>query len=277
MLIARGTPVRLGTDDSARLSFAESSKPDSAWAGRRLLLLDDQPAFEMSFWCGTCPFLFERLEGATETLSLDVMSERLSGGIDDLDDDVISTFAALLPKGEYVPLLLEVTPRLVRPSAENDYFAREQVKTWGLDAFWDLPVNPRTPYYRTFETAVGHDAHLYEFVVPMVPPSWNDTERVAAFADRLKESSRPTAIAISTLDVSVPAVAQGPDWYWHWGLTHFLLDGHHKLQAAAQQGRSLRLLTLLSLDGSLAEKGQLDRLGDLRSRPNAKRVAPTKT
>jgi hypothetical protein len=58
-----------GDASSARLAFAEADKPEGTWAGRRLLVLDDKPAFELSFWCGTCPFLFERLEGAHETLS----------------------------------------------------------------------------------------------------------------------------------------------------------------------------------------------------------------
>ena len=150
-------------------------------------------------------------------------------GTPSLDDGVIETFAELLPSGEYIPLLLQVEPRLVRPPEDRDYFTREQVETWGVEAFWGLPVYPHTPYYRTFETAVDGEAHLYEFIVPMVPPSWNDAARVRAFAERLKSSSQPTAVAVSTLDVCAPAVEQGPDWYWHWALTHFLLDGHHKL------------------------------------------------
>jgi len=277
MLLAQGPPQTLGDATSARLAFAEADKADGTWAGRRLLLLDDKPAFELSFWCGTCPFLFERLEGANDTLSLDELSDRLAAGLDDLDGEVIDTFSALLPRGDYFPLLLEVRPRLVRPVGDGDYFAREQVETWGIEAFWGLPVYPHTPYYRTFETAVDREAHLYEFVVPMVPPSWNDAERVADHAARLNSTSRPTAVAVSTLDVCAPAVEQSADSSWHWGLTHFLLDGHHKLQAAAETGRPLQLLALVSVDGSLADVGQVARLADLRTRPAAARVMPSRT
>lgn len=63
-------------------------------------------------------------------------------------------------------------------------------------------------------------------------------------------SPRPTAVA--TLDVCAPAPANGQDWYAHWGLTHFLLDGHHKLAAAAAEGRAVRLLSLLAIDASLS-------------------------
>jgi hypothetical protein len=277
MLLAQGPPQTLGATSSARLAFAEADKPDGTWAGRRLLLLDDKPAFELSFWCGTCPFLFERLEGANDTLSLDELSDRLAIGLDDLDAGVIDTFSALLPRGDYFPLLLEVRPRLVRPADKADYFAREQVDTWGVEAFWGLPVYPHTPYYRTFETVVDGESHLYEFVVPMVPPSWNDAERVADHARRLKSTSRPTAVAVSTLDVCAPAVEQGADWYWHWGLTHFVLDGHHKLQAAAKMERPLQLLALVSVDGSLADVEKVARLVQLRSRPAAPRGAPSRS
>jgi hypothetical protein len=64
-----------------------------------------------------------------------------------------------------------VEPRLVIPGKEGDYFSGAQVTTWGIDQFWGLPQHPHTPYYLTFETAVSSDAHLYELVVPMVPPT----------------------------------------------------------------------------------------------------------
>ena len=46
----------------------------------------------------------------------------------------------------------------------------------------------------------------------------------------------------------------------HWGLAHFLLDGHHKVEAAARAGARLRLLSLLSVDGSLADRPEIERL-----------------
>lgn len=265
MLLAQGPMQTLGSD-APRLVFGDGQ-------GRRALVLDGEPAFELSFWCGTCPFLFERLEGAKGTLSLSVLEDRLAAGLGELDGEVVETFGALLPRGAYLPLLLEIEPRLVLPVQAGDYFAGEQVQTWGLDAFWGLPAHPHTPYYRTFETAVDAEAHLYEFVVPMVPPSWNDAGRVAAYAERLRASSSAAAVAVTTLDVCAPAVAEGSDWYVHWGLTHFLLDGHHKLQAAAENGRRLRLLALVSVEGSLADDEQIGRVAKLRERRPRSRSA----
>ncbi len=34
-------------------------------------MVDDEPAYELSFYCGTCPLLFRRLVTAREKLSLE--------------------------------------------------------------------------------------------------------------------------------------------------------------------------------------------------------------
>lgn len=270
-----GEPRRLGVPGSeARLGFETELHELGSAPRRRLLVLDEKPAFELSSWCGTCQFLFRRLEGANETLSLEGMRDRLADPLSGLEDDILDAFGSLLPEGDYLPLLLSVEPRLVIPGKEGDYFSGEQVATWGFDQFWGLPEHPRTPYYRTFETVVDDNAHLYEFVVPMVPPSWNERERVAEYADRMGLGSVPTAVAVSTLDLCQPAIAVEPaDEYAHWGLTHFLLDGHHKLEAAASVGRPVRLLSLLALGEGLAGPDDHRRLAALRSQPGLSRGA----
>ena len=268
MLVSALPPIRLGVPEAeAQLTFGrtDSGHPFNA----RYLLKAGKPAFELSLWCGTCPLLFERQDGANGTVSADlsVLAE-LERPLDDVDERVLAPFASLLPEGDYLPLLLEIRPVLVAPHGARDYFTHEQVATWGIDAFWGLPENPRCFYYRTFETRVAVDKHLYEFVVPMVPPGWNDRSRVQHYRDLLGRGVMPTAVALSTLDVCQPAVkGEATDYYEHWGLTHFLLDGHHKLEAAAQVGAPVRLLALVSLDHSLATAEEKERLPGLRSRP----------
>ncbi|HSH61802.1 MAG TPA: hypothetical protein VK988_19585 [Acidimicrobiales bacterium] len=134
MLLGAGEFQTLGSDEP-RLVFGEEPKAEGTWAGRRVLLLDERPAFELSFWCGTCPLLFKRLEGANSTVSLADLEAELSRGLDDLNDRIIRRFAELLPRGEYLPLLLEVLPRLRCPIEQGDYFSEEQVATWGISGF----------------------------------------------------------------------------------------------------------------------------------------------
>ena len=275
MLLSTLPVRRIGVpEDRAPLRFGHAD-PKSSFSAR-YLYMSGKPAFELSLWCGTCPFLFERKEGANGTLSSAVPPlAQLEQDVAEIPEVVLEEFANLIPAGDYVPLLLEVIPELVAPNDERDYFSHEQVETWGVDSFWGLPGNPRSFYYRTFETAVAADEHLYEFVVPMVPPQWNERGRVEHYVDLMAKGVTPTAVALSTLDVCQPAMDDAStDYYAHWGLSHFLLDGHHKMEAAAQVGAKVRLLALVSVQASLAGGDDLMRLPEVLSRvPQARTAA----
>ncbi|TWG04289.1 hypothetical protein FHX80_112733 [Streptomyces brevispora] len=48
----------------ARLRFDPEWQEADGGTRRRLLMVDDGPAFELSFYCGTCPSSFRRSETA---------------------------------------------------------------------------------------------------------------------------------------------------------------------------------------------------------------------
>lgn len=272
MLISAYSGRALGMP-TGQAPLAIERQDDMRAFSSRILFMAGKPAYELSLWCGTCPFLFERKEGANGTLSAEVeVLEELEGSIDAVSDHLLAPFSSLLPEGDYLPLLLEVRPELVSPGVDRDYFANEQVATWGVDSFWGLPENPRCFYYRGMETSVRPGGHLYEFIVPMVPPAWNDHARVEHYRDVMRKGVTPTAVALTTLDVCQPAIDdQSTDYYAHWGLTHFLLDGHHKMEAAASAGSTVQLLALVSCNDSLATADEIARLPELLAQPSGAR------
>ncbi|MFW0792076.1 hypothetical protein [Gordonia sp. CPCC 205333] len=269
MIVEVGDPVVLGVPEGeATLRFGAEPSKVGQYLGRRLLFLDGEAAFELSFWCGTCQFVFQRLLGANRTLSESELRERLAEQSSAIDPTVVHTYGELLGKGRYLPLLLRIEPKLVMPLGADDYFSIDQVATWGVRNFWGLPEYPATPYYRTFQTVVDEDAHLYEFVVPMVPPAWNESARVEEYVELLAKGVVPTAVAVAILDVCAPATStMATDYHRHWALTHFLLDGHHKMEAAARSGQPIQLLTLVALDDCLATEEERERLVDIRRSP----------
>lgn len=139
------------------------------------------------------------------------------------------------------------------------YFTSDQVDLWGLDGFWGLPHYPKVPYYQLDERVVSPTATLFEFVVPMYPPTWLDATTVESYAARADAVAVPTAVSLSPLDVKQPA-----DWpedqvvNTHWCLARYLLDGHHKLHAAAIAGRRARLLSFLAVDQGVSSPEHLD-------------------
>lgn len=273
-MLLKAVPQQLmGVPEGAVFRFGRAD-PEVTFS-QRVLFLSEKPAFELSLWCGTCPFIFERKEGANRTFShIRQPLARLESPLEAVDPTILELFSPLLPEGTYWPLLLELQPQLVLPNEAMDYFSNEQVDSWGIDDFWGLPENPRTPYYRTFETIVEKNEHLFEFIVPMVPPSLNSKSRVEQYRKSMMRGITPTAVALTTLDVCVPDTeGEVADSYTTWGLSHFLLDGHHKVEAAASLGEKVRLLALVSLDYSLSIPRDLERLPEILSRPRQARGA----
>lgn len=260
----RAEPIELGSPQ-ARLSFGGSEDTGSG-AGGRYLRIDGRNAYELSFSCGTCALLFQRQNGAVETFSPMRLSERLTEGLTGIEHDLVLMLDTVLPPDRYVPLLMESRPVLVHPMRDGDYFANEQLEHRGPNHFTGLPEFPRTRYYRGGTWRLDSTTTLFEFVVPMVPPHWNDPDRVRQFEALLGAGERPTALALSLLDVTQPADSDEA----HWGLLHFLVDGHHKTQAAAEADTPIRLLSLVASNASLATADELDRALDaVRSPPSS--------
>ena len=271
VLLMSGEPVALGSD-APRVVFGEEEKAAGAWAGRRTLQLDGQPAFELSFWCGTCQLLFRRLEGANETVSMAELQATLDDGLDHLDDLVVMSFAALLDRGAYLPILSEVTPRLQAPGGRG-LLREEQTDTGGWTPSGACPC---TRGRRT--TARSRPGRRWGPPVRVRRADGAaDLERRRPRQPLRRPAARglaPTAVAVAVLDICEPAVDEGTDHYEHWGLTHFLLDGHHKFEAAAGIGRPLRLLSLVSVGASLATPEQVARIPSLLSAPPRRRPRP---
>lgn len=255
MILERGEPTHLGSSAKrAVISFRQAPGIQKGWMGRRELAIRGEAAFELSYWCGTCAFLFEKLDPDLQKVDFAAFSERLEGGLNHIDRDVVKAVGPLLEKGMYLPLLIRVTPTLVTANSDQDYFAHEQVGTWG-----ESPMSKeRSEYYRTFAAPISDEDHLYEFVVPLVPPSWNDDVTMAAIEEDLHSGAVPTAIAVSILDVSTPETVEGMNWYSHWGLTHFLIDGHHKVAAAAATGKPITILSLLALGSGISNQDEVE-------------------
>lgn len=259
--MAPSTPdiLTLGSPDSV-LGFKRTGGGQwTEWD--RYLTLDGAPAYHLGNICNTCEVLFQRLGGANRTLSPDRLAAELGAGRPSMEPAWLGAVGELLPPGDYLPFYAQVAPTLVRPGAPGDYFAEEQVATWGLDAFWALPHDPRTEYYRgrTVGLPRGRVSNraIFEFVVPMVPHRWLDADRVAEYRARTA-GEPPTALALSILDVKGPATwHEEPAVAEHWCLVHYLLDGHHKAYAASLAGASVGVLSYLAVEQSIAERADV--------------------
>jgi hypothetical protein len=244
------------------IGFEQPTYEDSVgWS--RYLTLEGERAYLIGGACDTCAFLFERMRmgGANRNVSPKEAAGPLRDGLRRVDGRLVASIADLLPGGNYRVSLLELSPTLTTPGTQHDYFANEQVELWDTDAFWDLPHHPKTEYYRTPPVPLGDGKRLFEFLVPMFPKRWLSEKTLKAYAGRLVAGDRPTAMAVSVLDVRGPSTREeGPVVTEHWCLAHYLLDGHHKTYAASLAEKPITLLSFLATAESVATEENVDRV-----------------
>ena len=248
----------------------------------RYLTLHGKRAYQLSWSCGTCGLVFERQTAAQETVSIEMLRSRLADGLSHIEDEVVDAFSTVIPRGAYCVALLEIRPRLVRPGDEGDYFSKEAVALFGLDPpHYDLPFSPKTYYYRLASTPgaglaqrvgdLADGSALFEFLAPMISIRALDDSTLETYRNRDPQRATPTAVAISVLEMASPAslkdgAVDPPPCHRHWGWTHFLLDGHHKVNVAASEGRPVSLLSFLAIEQGLSYPSEVVRmLESLRS------------
>jgi hypothetical protein len=248
-VLAEGRPRTLGRRRPLRHPPIEIvTDRKNAVFGERYLRMNERAVYKLGPTCETCPPLFRQLSEAPAPalVSKAELKDRLAGGLGAVDEDVLAVMSSVLPAGEYVPLLLRLWPRLVVPGAPGDYFAEERLVAFPDVEVWDREDQPSGPYYRGTTMYLSESRQLFEFVLPLVAVSSLNPERVHHYESLIEGGSSPTALAVSILDGSRGDDTDLPVDPFHWSLDHFLPDGHHKIQAAAQLKSPLTLMALLS-------------------------------
>lgn len=233
------------------LSFER--KGDDVWpTWQRFISINGVPAYEIGNTCNTCFFYFEKIAGLNQQRQHHEVVESLNSGLAELTESAVAPLSKLIPSGSYHPILIRIFPRFVSPGTEGDYFANERKNLWMT---WDYTFSPETIYYRGTDQVIRAEEKLFEFFIPLYSQSQLDSERVAFYEQQINAGSVPTALALSVLDVKGPAWIDEPvpEITAHWCLAHYIIDGNHKLYAAAKLGKSLTLLSFFALDEGIYE------------------------
>lgn len=232
----------------------------------RYLCVDGKRAYHLGFACQTCSLLFERLSGANQAIQIEATADALREGIASLNDEVVRVIGSGIPEGDYCAILAECRITMIKPGEANDYFVKEQIALWGEHTFWCLPHDPRVPYFRAGDRDMGESKRFFNFIAPMFPTQWLKMTTLAEYKRAFETKTSGTALALAILDVRGPADWKGeepPDPVEHWCLTHYLIDGHHKLNAASETGKALRLLSFISASLGVSEHKDIERAVEL--------------
>lgn len=248
--------TRMVTQSLSPIGFATTGG-DHWKVWDRFLTIDGEQAYHLGNICGTCAFFFERMPGADKTIQVSDLTALLSDGLTKLPEEVVDQLALLMPPSRYVVVLLRVKPEVVQLFGSNDYFAIEQVENEGdlNDPSWP-PYDPKVPYYRLEgRSSVAMPRGVaFDFIVPMFSETLLNNATVNRYARLLDEGHAPTAVAISLLDVKGPATT-GTD---HWCMAHYVIDGHHKIAAAARSQKELTLLSFIAVDHGISSEEEIE-------------------
>ncbi|MTI49968.1 MAG: hypothetical protein FH761_19225 [Firmicutes bacterium] len=240
-------------NSKSKIEFETTGEGDwKVWD--RYLTIDNKKAYHIGNVCGTCRFFFERMNGANQSISPKKTINMLNNGLDIIKSKVLKEVMTIIPEDNYFVNLMEINPKLVTLNTETDYFSNEQVKVWGIDGFWGFPHHPRISYYRGETKLIEKNKKLYEFIVPMFPQGWLDINTVKKYKEAINLGKKPTCIAISILDIKEHyAFENEEDLSAHWCLSHYIIDGHHKLFASYETGNPITMLSFVAVDKGISQ------------------------
>lgn len=213
---------------------------------RRLLTIKDIPLFEIGAPCETCVYYFKRLPG-NENVNIELaqaLSSTLNAGITHLTNEIVDAAATMIPDGDYDVILTHIKPLLCQPGDEHDFFSGPL--TQNLLHFKEDKPDPQTAYYlvrKRIHIRSDSPELNCEFIVPTQDLTTLDPEHISYYRTQFSNGYRPTVLAIGLIETKWP---YRDDLYYGLNfLTHYVIDGHHKLYAAALEQKEITMLSFI--------------------------------
>lgn len=221
----------------------------------RDLDLDGKPLYRIGNICDTCEVMFEKLDDAKLPLASAELSALLRSGLEEIPQNIIDTIASILPKGSYYFNLLNIQPALIKFRGPG-YYLWENSQPARVPDEW-LPKGDRIEpwWFAEPDKRPGfQEGALYEAILPIIGEEKLDQATIGAYTSRIQSNLKPTALALSVVDVRIVSGRA-----FDWRLIHFLLDGHHKMMASSHSGKPITLLSFLNIDESFAGREWIER------------------
>lgn len=249
---------------NSRITF---ERPEgSTWkVWDRFISIDKEKLYHIGNVCGTCEFFFLKQEKNLEiNFNKEILISELNNGELKFDSESINKLSKLIPNGKYLVLETEINPQLVTIDSGNNYFTNEQREAWRYEEF-DVQENNKLKFNNYFrEDLVDFGKLKYEhkhgfinFFVPLYPTKELNNKRVEFYSNEIENGKKPIIISIGVLDVKtseeypeINGKEIEPEFGTHWCLANYIIDGHHKLMAAAKSKKPIKLITFISREES---------------------------
>ncbi len=230
------------------------------------VMIGGERVFQFGCPCGTCGIVFRKVGDSANRVD-DSEGVRLMGPLESVPSSrTLERLARPLQRGTYHAVVIEAVPTLIPPRAADDYFSTDAVRLFDSRSYpSDEPNDPRTSYYRigdevvsrgTSQRVAPYNALALSIAMPLHDPENLNRTRVEHWKDLARTGAQLTAFAIGIVDQQAPATENADENYpieEHLVLTNCLLDGHHRIQAAAEMRLPIRILSMITDEFSLVK------------------------
>jgi hypothetical protein len=227
------------------------------------LTIAGERVFEFGSPCGTCGIVFRKVGSLADRLS-DTTAVQMLGNLGAIPpSDVLRRLARVLQPGVYCPSIVAGTVKLIAPGSSSDYFATDVARLFGRQDPDDMEqAGATTSYYRlgvdrhldrTGRFHGPHKALVTAVVMPLHDPAHLNRERIEYWKRQHHAGMTLTAFAVAVLDNQAPAMNPADTTYPYeeqFLLTLCPLDGHHRMQAAAELEPVMNFRANGSTDGA---------------------------
>lgn len=231
----------------------------------RYLSFDGEQLFHIGNICGTCAFFFNQVnENIKTSYTIEEIRDVLNKGVASLDDNLTNILSKLMPVGTYEVSLFEIHPVQTCKNGKGDYFAEEQEPLWYPESNDEECLTTGMKYYRGVTEKINDYTSFYEFFVPLYQPEYLNEEHIQFYQEQIRNGYQPTAISLGTMEGKT-AIQWSPDLdndYDHLYFVHYLMDVHHKIQAAAREAKPITLISFVLKDKALENINKLVKIYD---------------
>ncbi len=241
-------------DSQSKLSFTTTGGVNwDVWD--IFISYNNEQLFHIGNICGTCAFFYRQLKTDIKTsITAETVRDQLNTGLHLLEKDIIDNLSPLFPTGEYEVFLFEINPYQTRHNTKRDYFTEEQEILWNYgDEDSEKAKKPGMAYYRGNDGQISETGKLFELFIPLYQPEDLNEEKIRYYQEEIRAGKKPTALSLSLIDIKESMIyEEEPEdgIVCHWYLANYLLDGHHKIEAASREGKPITLISFIAKDRS---------------------------